>query len=164
MRRTILPMAAAILLSLGEIHAFQLPSGRVVGLRSSHAFQGSRRSLCPAGSASPRVLPSTISRTRAQVAMQAADEEKAAESAPPATPQRYLTAQKAKDLDKALIDGGAPLNVLMEMAGLSVADAFWASYSPTKVGDKKVLCVAGKGNNGGGLHDYLRTKWRSVEP
>ena len=95
------------------------------------------------------VLPSTISRTRAQVAMQAADEEKAAESAPPATPQRYLTAQKAKDLDKALIDGGAPLNVLMEMAGLSVADAFWASYSPTKVGDKKVLCVAGKGNNGG---------------
>ena len=148
--RALIPAAAALLLSLGEVSAFNLPSGRAVGLRGSNGVLGARRSLCPAA-AHPRVLLSPVSRPRAQVVMQAAAEEAASNDAPAAlaTPVRYLSAEMAKNIDTELIAGGMPLTVLMEHAGLAVADAIWASYSPSKVGDKKVLLVAGKGNNGG---------------
>jgi len=154
MMRALMPVAAALLLSLGEVSAFNLPSGRAVGLRGSNGILGARRSLCPAA-AHPRVLLSPISRTRAQVVMQGAEETQAAKSAfddalAAANPTvRYLSAEMAKNIDTELIAGGMPLPVLMEHAGLAVADAIWASYSPSKVGEKKVLFVAGKGNNGG---------------
>ncbi|KAL2398304.1 NAD(P)H-hydrate epimerase [Exophiala dermatitidis] len=62
---------------------------------------------------------------------------------------KTLGAKKAADLDKDLMseDGGFSLDQLMELAGLSVAEAVYRVHPPSK--GKNILIAAGPGNNGG---------------
>jgi len=66
----------------------------------------------------------------------------------------YLNAVDAYDLDQDLFSTGYTLEQLMELAGLSVAEAVYSSVPPPKFLDsetsrRKVLVVCGPGNNGG---------------
>ena len=59
---------------------------------------------------------------------------------------------KAAALDVDLIDplvGGYKLQQLMELAGLSVAQAVWRVSPKSGVGNGRVVVFAGPGNNGG---------------
>ncbi|KAK9469274.1 YjeF N-terminal domain-containing protein [Lipomyces arxii] len=60
----------------------------------------------------------------------------------------YLSAKNAAALDGELMStGGFSLDQLMELAGLSCAQAVYKSYPPSKY--SKVLVLVGPGNNGG---------------
>eukprot|EP00984_Skeletonema_dohrnii_P011240 scaffold4470_cov99-Skeletonema_dohrnii-CCMP3373.AAC.1 len=62
----------------------------------------------------------------------------------------YLNAQDATDLDVELMSTpGFSLEQLMELAGLSVAEAVYEVGSDGKDKKKRVLLVCGPGNNGG---------------
>jgi len=66
----------------------------------------------------------------------------------------YLNAVDAYDLDQDLFSTGYTLEQLMELAGLSVAEAVYSSVPPPKFLDsetsrRKILVVCGPGNNGG---------------
>jgi len=68
----------------------------------------------------------------------------------------YLDAQNAYDLDQDLFDSGYSLEQLMELAGLSVAQAVYEVLPPSSNNDNDkhnnsngVLVLAGPGNNGG---------------
>jgi len=72
----------------------------------------------------------------------------------------YLNAKDAAALDVELMETpGFSLEQLMELAGLSVAEAVYSAYPPTTISDtnntntktnnNKVLLVCGPGNNGG---------------
>ncbi|KAJ5463069.1 AI-BP family protein [Penicillium sp. IBT 31633x] len=61
---------------------------------------------------------------------------------------KAISAKDAASLDKDLMEiGGWSLDQLMELAGLSVAQAVWKIHPPSA--GKNVLVVAGPGNNGG---------------
>lgn len=61
---------------------------------------------------------------------------------------KVLAAKAAAALDKELMSsGGFSIDQLMELAGLSVAQAVYKSYPPST--HAKVLVLAGPGNNGG---------------
>lgn len=72
---------------------------------------------------------------------------------------KYLTKKEAIGIDEELLDedGGWPLEVLMELAGKSVADAIFDAYPPKGAEPNtingnvqgQVLVLCGKGNNGG---------------
>jgi len=66
----------------------------------------------------------------------------------------YLNAADAYDLDQDLFNTGYTLEQLMELAGLSVAEAVYSSLLPDEriegeTQQRKVLIVCGPGNNGG---------------
>ncbi|KAK9245261.1 YjeF N-terminal domain-containing protein [Lipomyces tetrasporus] len=62
--------------------------------------------------------------------------------------QMYLSAKNAAALDTELMSsGGFSLDQLMELAGLSCAQAVYKSYPPES--KRSVLVIAGPGNNGG---------------
>jgi len=66
----------------------------------------------------------------------------------------YLNAADAYDLDQDLFNAGYTLEQLMELAGLSVAEAVYSSVPPPpfsegKTSRRKILVVCGPGNNGG---------------
>lgn len=65
------------------------------------------------------------------------------------TCSKYLSQQLAKQIDIDLMSpsGGFSIDQLMELAGLSVAEAIHKVYSPDK--SKNLLICAGPGNNGG---------------
>ncbi|KAJ9090153.1 hypothetical protein DSO57_1005323 [Entomophthora muscae] len=66
---------------------------------------------------------------------------------------KYLTQKESQNLDLELMNtslemaGGFHLPQLMELAGLSVAEAVYKAYPPQKF--PKVLVCCGPGNNGG---------------
>ncbi|KAJ5562643.1 AI-BP family protein [Penicillium sp. DV-2018c] len=61
---------------------------------------------------------------------------------------KAISAKDAASLDKDLMEtGGWSLDQLMELAGLSVAEAVWRVHPPNS--GKNVLVVCGPGNNGG---------------
>ncbi|KAJ5851817.1 AI-BP family protein [Penicillium soppii] len=61
---------------------------------------------------------------------------------------RAISAKDAASLDKDLMEsGGWSLDQLMELAGLSVAQAVWRFHPPNA--GKNILVVCGPGNNGG---------------
>ncbi|CAN6673395.1 NAD(P)H-hydrate epimerase [Trichomonascus vanleenenianus] len=62
---------------------------------------------------------------------------------------KYLTAQAAAAVDKELMSSGAfSIDQLMELAGLSVAQAVY-KVQPPEPNRNNVLILAGPGNNGG---------------
>jgi NAD(P)H-hydrate epimerase len=62
----------------------------------------------------------------------------------------YLNAKDAATLDQELMSTpGFSLDQLMELAGLSVAEAVYAVSPPTSTHQTKVVIVCGPGNNGG---------------
>lgn len=63
---------------------------------------------------------------------------------------RFLTSAIAQQIDKDLMSpsGGFSIDQLMELAGLSCAEAVYKSYPPTD-NAKKVLVACGPGNQGG---------------
>ena len=62
---------------------------------------------------------------------------------------RYITAQVAQQIDEQLLSpqGGFSIDQLMELAGLSCAQAVYACYPPTEY--PNVLVACGPGNQGG---------------
>ena len=65
-------------------------------------------------------------------------------------PLSFITQNQAQQIDLQLMDlqdGGFSLDQLMELAGLSVAQAFYKCYAKEKY--PKVLICCGPGNNGG---------------
>ncbi|KAJ5534220.1 hypothetical protein N7527_000474 [Penicillium freii] len=61
---------------------------------------------------------------------------------------KAISAKDAASLDKDLMEtGGWSLDQLMELAGLSVAQAVWKIHPPSA--GKNILVVCGPGNNGG---------------
>lgn len=69
---------------------------------------------------------------------------------PPMATTGYLDASNAFALDQDLFAMGYTLEQLMELAGLSVAEAVYASLPPKSTTTKRrILIVCGPGNNGG---------------
>lgn len=63
---------------------------------------------------------------------------------------RALSSKLAAQLDEELMSTGAfSIDQLMELAGLSVAQAIYRQYPPKQDGSSKVLVLVGPGNNGG---------------
>ena len=61
---------------------------------------------------------------------------------------RFLTSTAAQQLDRDLLSvGGFSIDQLMELAGLSCAEAFYHSYPPGA--RQQVLIACGPGNQGG---------------
>jgi hydroxyethylthiazole kinase-like uncharacterized protein yjeF len=62
---------------------------------------------------------------------------------------KYVTQKEAIEIDPTLMnsENGFTVDQLMELAGLSVAEAVYKFYPPTK--HPRVLVVCGPGNNGG---------------
>lgn len=79
---------------------------------------------------------------------------------------KTLSAKAATQLDQELMSTGAfSIDQLMELAGLSVAQAIYNQYPPTSDKDK-VLVLVGPGNNGGdGLVAARHLKlWKGYDP
>ncbi|CAG85818.1 DEHA2C02288p [Debaryomyces hansenii CBS767] len=63
---------------------------------------------------------------------------------------KTLSSKMASQLDQELMSTGAfSIDQLMELAGLSVAQAIYRQYPPTSASSNKVLMLVGPGNNGG---------------
>lgn len=82
---------------------------------------------------------------------------------------KTLSAKAATQLDQELMSVGAfSIDQLMELAGLSVAQAVYNQYPPTSTGNSsdKVLVLVGPGNNGGdGLVAARHLKlWKGYDP
>ncbi|CUM62519.1 uncharacterized protein PRCAT00000070001 [Priceomyces carsonii] len=80
---------------------------------------------------------------------------------------KTLSAKAASLLDQELMStGGFSIDQLMELAGLSVAQAIYREYPPKEVANNKVLFLIGPGNNGGdGLVAARHLKlWGYYEP
>ena len=60
---------------------------------------------------------------------------------------KILTAEQTRQTDKACIEAGTPVSVLMENAGRRVAEETQAYLK--KLAGKRILCLVGAGNNGG---------------
>lgn len=62
---------------------------------------------------------------------------------------RFLTSAAAQQIDRDLMSeaGGFSIDQLMELAGLSCAEAVFHSYPPAQ--NKRVLVACGPGNQGG---------------
>ena len=61
---------------------------------------------------------------------------------------KYITSQKMQEIDKRAIEEfGIPAIILMENAGQKASQIALDMLSPSKKG--KVVCICGKGNNGG---------------
>lgn len=68
----------------------------------------------------------------------------------------YITTQEMKDLEKRAVENGITIEALMENAGRAIA------YNAEKefgVNGKKILAVAGRGNNGGDA--LVAARWLS---
>lgn len=79
---------------------------------------------------------------------------------------KTLSAKAATALDQELMSTGAfSIDQLMELAGLSVAQAVYSQYPPTSTNDK-ILVLVGPGNNGGdGLVAARHLKlWKGYDP
>ena len=63
----------------------------------------------------------------------------------------YLSAVESQAIDAELFsEGGFSVDQLMELAGLSVAQAIWVEYgSKISAHASKVIVLCGPGNNGG---------------
>ena len=76
------------------------------------------------------------------------------------TKMRYLGQKQAQQLDQDLMDpekGGFSLDQLMELAGLSVAEAVLQCYPKEQF--PRILVCAGPGNNGGDALVAARHLW-----
>jgi NAD(P)H-hydrate epimerase len=74
----------------------------------------------------------------------------------------YLNQEDAQQLDVDLMsdEGGFVLEQLMELAGLSCAQALAAAYPSSQDGNKKVLVCCGPGNQGGDGLVAARHLWQ----
>jgi len=61
----------------------------------------------------------------------------------------YLTIEQMRAVDNAAVKYGIPIELLMENAGKGIASCVDSENFGTK--NKKIVCIAGKGNNGGGV-------------
>ncbi|KAK6457877.1 YjeF N-terminal domain-containing protein [Scheffersomyces xylosifermentans] len=80
---------------------------------------------------------------------------------------KTLSAKAAAQLDQELMSTGAfSIDQLMELAGLSVAQAIYKQYPPKKSCNNTVLVLVGPGNNGGdGLVAARHLKlWGGYDP
>lgn len=61
---------------------------------------------------------------------------------------QYVTTQHMKKIDKKAVEYGMPIELMMENAGREICN-----YTLKKIrkGKNKILIIAGKGNNGGGV-------------
>ncbi len=61
----------------------------------------------------------------------------------------YLTIRQMRAIDHAAVKYGMPIELMMENAGKGIASYFDSKNFAIK--NKKIICIAGKGNNGGGV-------------
>lgn len=61
----------------------------------------------------------------------------------------YLTIEQMRAVDHAAVKYGMPIELMMENAGKGIASYF--NSKNLEIKNKKIICIAGKGNNGGGV-------------
>jgi len=88
-----------------------------------------------------------FSSSRANSCLQSAESSKLQSHVDFLSKQGYLKPDAAAALDKDLMDAGFQLGQLMELAGLSVAQAVLDAYPPST--HPRVFIACGPGNNGG---------------
>src|SRR5689334_5392614 len=60
---------------------------------------------------------------------------------------KLLTSSEMRSLEQASVEAGVSLDQLMENAGLAVAQEVWMTLGTLE--DRRILILAGPGNNGG---------------
>jgi len=61
----------------------------------------------------------------------------------------YVTVQQMRKIDKNAVAYGMPIELMMENAGQEICNQVLKKIKKDKI--KKILVIAGKGNNGGGV-------------
>lgn len=65
------------------------------------------------------------------------------------TNKNYVSVKEMRKIDQAAVKSGIPIELMMENAGKALALYIKNKFKDSP--EKKVLCIAGKGNNGGGV-------------
>lgn len=66
----------------------------------------------------------------------------------------FVTIKKMREIDRKAVEYGLPIHLMMENAGKSIAKHILEKFSNYK--KLKIVCISGRGNNGGGVISAVR--------